>query len=80
MVLISKDRVHLKGTETEILCDFGMLSATLEKRFGITTEAMKELVQIAHDDLTCNDATPSEKDTERTISVIFTRGRGIFNL
>ena len=80
MVLISKDRVHLKGTETEILCDFGMLSATLEKRFGITPEAMQQLVQIAHDDLTCSDATPSEKETERTISVIFTRGRGIFDL
>lgn len=80
MVLISKDRVHLKGTETEILCDFGMLSATLEKRFGLTPDVMQQLVQIAHDDLTCNDVTPGEKETERTISVILTRGRGIFDL
>lgn len=80
MVLISKDRVHLKGTETEILTDFGMLSATLEKRFGITPEAMKQLVEIAHDDLICNETTPNEKETERTISVIFTWGRGIFDL
>ena len=80
MVLISKDRAHLKGTETEILCDFGMLSATLEKRFGLTPEVMQQLVQIAHDDLRCEDVTPSEKETERTISVILTRGRGIFDL
>lgn len=80
MVLISKDRVHIKGTETDILCDFGMLSATIEKRFGITPETMQQIVQIAHDDLVCTDATPSTEETERTISVIFTRGRGIFDL
>lgn len=79
MVLISKDRVHLKGTETEILCDFGMLSATLEKRFGLTPEVMQQLVQIAHDDLTCSDVTNKE-ESERTISVILTRGCKIFDL
>lgn len=86
MVLISKDRVHLKGTETEIFTDFCMLSVTLEKRFGLTVEAMQELVQIAHNDLyrlrimTCKDVTPDPEETERTISVILTRGRGIFYL
>lgn len=79
MVLISKDRVHLKGTESEILTDFGMLSATLEKRFGLTPDVMQQLVQIAHDDLKCN-VKPDDEETERTISVILTRGRGIFDL
>lgn len=80
MVLISKDRVHLKGSESEILCDFGMLSTTLQKRYGLTLSVMKSILEIANDDLKC-EAVPGTADQEdQTLSIIFTRGRGIFDL
>lgn len=79
MVLISKDRVHIKGTIEEILCDYGMLSATLEKRFNLTLDEMKQILTIAHEDLKAVESSDQEAET-RTISVVFKRGRDIFNL
>lgn len=80
MVLISKDRVHLKGSMSEILCDFAMLSTTLQKHYGLTLSAMKSILEIANDDLKC-EAVPGTADQEdQTLSIIFTRGRGIFDL
>ena len=80
MVLISKDRVHLKGSMSEILCDFGMLSNTLQKRYNLTLPAMKSILEIANDDLKC-EAVPGAADQEdQTLSIIFTRGHGIFDL
>ena len=80
MVLISKDRVHLKGSMSEILCDFGMLSNTLQKRYNLTLSVMKSILEIANDDLKC-EAVPGAVDQEnQTLSIIFTRGRGIFDL
>ena len=80
MVLISKDRVHLKGRESEILCDFAMLSTTLQKRYNLTLSVMKSILEIVNDDLKC-EAVPGEADREdQTRSIIFTRGRGIFDL
>lgn len=80
MVLISKDRVHMKGTLTELLLDFGMLSATMEKRFNLTLDQMKHILEIAHDDLAATESSRNDNPEERTISIVFKRGSDIFNL
>ena len=80
MVLISKDRVHIKGNMAECLCDFGMLSATIEKRYGLSLDNMKEILEIAHNDLTTVDNRNQQQEDGQTISIVFTRGRDIFNL
>ena len=79
MVLISKDRVHIKGNMAECICDFGMLSATMEKRFNLTLDELKQILTIAHEDLESVDYKSQEAEA-RTISIIFKRGRDIFNL
>lgn len=79
MVLISKDRVHLKGTMEEIICDYGMLSVTLEKRFNLTLDEMKQILTIAHEDLKPVENRDQEAEA-RTISIVFKHGRDIFNL
>ena len=79
MVLISKDRVHIKGSMAECICDFGMLSATMEKRFNLTLDELKQILTIAHEDLESVDYTSQEAEG-RTISIVFKRGRDIFNL
>lgn len=79
MVLISKDRVHLKGTPEEIICDYGMLSATLEKRFNLTLDEMKQILTIEHEDLRAVESNNQEAEA-RTISIVFKRGRDIFNV
>lgn len=79
MVLISKDRVHMKGSPSEIICDFGMLSATMEKRFNLTLDEMKQILTIAHEDLKAVESSSQEAEA-RTISIVFKRGRDIFDL
>ena len=79
MVLISKDRVHIKGSMAECICDFGILSATMEKRFNLTLDELKQILTIAHEDLESVDHKSQEAET-RTISIVFKRGRDIFNL
>ena len=80
MVLISKDRVHIKGSMAECICDFGMLSATMKKRFNLTTDELKQILTIAHEeDLESVDYKSQEAEA-RTISIVFKRGRDIFNL
>ena len=78
MVLISKDRVHIKGNMAECICDFGMLSATMEKRFNLTPDELKQILTIAHEDLESVDHKSQEAEA-RTISIVFKRGRDIFN-
>lgn len=79
MVLISKDRVHMKGTMAELLIDFGMLSTTMEKRFNLTLDQMQHILEIAHNDLVATESSRSDTK-EGTISIIFKRGTDIFNL
>lgn len=79
MVLISKDRVHIKGSMAECICDFGMLSATMKKRFNLTLDELKQILTIAHEDLESVDHESQEAEA-RTISIVFKRGRDIFNL
>lgn len=79
MVLISKDRVHMKGTMAELLIDFGMLSATMEKRFNLTLDQMQHILEIAHNDLVASESNQGTAE-ERTISIVFKRGTDIFNL
>lgn len=80
MVLISNDRVHFKGTMTELLIDFGMLSATMEKRFNLTLDQMQHILEIAHKDLVVSESGGSGNTEESTISIVFKRGTDIFNL
>ena len=80
MVLISKDRVHLKGNKSEILCDFAMLSATLQKHYGLTLSTMKSILEYVSDDLTCKNISGTADQEDQTLSIIFTRGHGIFDL
>ena len=79
MVLISKDRVHMKGSPAEIICDFGMLSATMEKRCNLTLDEMKQILTIAHEDLNAVESRSQEAEA-RTINIVFKHGRDIFNL
>ena len=79
MVLISKDRVHIKGSMAECICDFGMLSATMEKRFNLTLDELKQILTIAHEGLESVENKNQEAEA-RTISIVFKRGRDIFNL
>lgn len=80
MVLISKDRVHMKGTMAELLIDFGMLSTTMEKRFNLTLDQMQHILEIAHNDLVATETCKTENTEERTISIVFKRGTDIFNM
>lgn len=54
-------------------------SATMEKRFNLTLDELKQILTIAHEDLESVDHKNQEAEA-RTISIVFKRGRDIFNL
>lgn len=78
MISINKHRVQISGDLETIGSEFMMISSTLNRRFGLKPSELAYLVRAAYE---MDEAHPEWNEERQTkFTVVFTKGRDIFNV